>query len=167
VLPFRSPARIWHAWVVRVSAKADYAVRAAIELAAADPSAPTKGDAIARAQKIPVKFLENILADLRHAGLVSSRRGQDGGYWLAKPASEITVADVIRAVEGPLASIRGERPENTSYPGAAEPLQRVWIALRTSLREVVEHVTIADIASGRLPAKIAKLADEPESWMTR
>ena len=152
---------------MRVSAKADYAVRAAIELAGADQSHPVKGDVVAQAQQIPVKFLENILADMRHGGLVNSRRGQDGGYWLAKPANEITVADVIRAVEGPLASVRGERPEKTSYPGAAEPLQRVWIALRTSLRQVVEQVTIADIASGRLPAKVAKLADEPESWTTR
>lgn len=162
-----SAALIWHACPVRVSAKADYAVRAAIELVGADHGNPTKGDVIAQAQRIPLKFLENILADMRHAGLISSRRGQDGGYWLAKPAGAITVADVIRAVEGPLASVRGERPEKTSYPGAAEPLQRVWIALRTSLREVVEHVTVADIASGRLPAKIAKLADEPESWTTR
>lgn len=152
---------------MRVSAKADYAVRAAIELAGSDHEHPVKGDVIADAQKIPVKFLENILADMRHAGLVNSRRGHDGGYWLAKPAVDITVADVIRAVEGPLASVRGERPENTTYPGAAEPLQRVWIALRTSLRQVVERVTIADIAADRLPAKIVKLAGEPESWTTR
>jgi len=152
---------------VRISAKADYAVRAAIELASADEGAPTKGDVIARAQDIPLKFLENILGDLRHAGLVGSRRGQDGGYWLAVPAAQITVADVIRAVEGPLASVRGARPENTTYSGNAEPLQRVWIALRTSLRQVVEHVTLADIAAGKLPARISKLADEPESWTTR
>ncbi len=152
---------------MRVSAKADYAVRAAIELAGADQGTPTKGDVIAQAQGIPLNFLENILADLRHAGLVGSRRGHDGGYWLVKPPAEITVADVIRAVDGPLASVRGERPENTTYPGAAESLQLVWIALRTSLRQVVEHVTIADIASGRLPTKIAKLANEPESWTTR
>ena len=152
---------------MRISAKADYAVRAAIELASADEGAPTKGDVIARAQDIPLKFLENILGDLRHAGLVGSRRGQDGGYWLAVPAAQITVADVIRAVEGPLASVRGARPENTTYSGNAEPLQRVWIALRTSLRQVVEHVTLADIAAGKLPARISKLADEPESWTTR
>ncbi len=152
---------------MRVSAKADYAVRAVIELAGADQGTPTKGDVIAQAQEIPLNFLENILADLRHAGLVESRRGHDGGYWLAKPPAHITVADVIRAVDGPLASVRGKRPENTTYTGAAEPLQRVWIALRTSLRQVVEHVTIADIASGRLPAEITKLAEEPESWTTR
>lgn len=152
---------------MRISAKADYAVRAAIELAGADEGRPTKGDVIAQAQAIPVKFLENILGDLRHAGLVSSRRGHDGGYWLAKPASEITVADVIRAVEGPLASVRGGRPEDTAYDGAALPLQRVWIAVRTALRSVVEQVTLADLAGGKLPARVSKLADEPESWTTR
>jgi len=152
---------------VRISAKADYAVRAAIELAGADEGTPTKGDAIARAQDIPLKFLENILGDLRHAGLVVSRRGQDGGYWLARPASQITVADVIRAVEGPLASVRGGRPESTAYRGSAEPLQRVWIAVRSSLRQVVEHVTLADIAAGKLPPQIATLAEDPESWTTR
>jgi Rrf2 family protein len=152
---------------VRISAKADYAVRAAIELAGADEGRPTKGDVIARAQGIPLKFLENILSDLRHAGIVASRRGQDGGYWLARPAAGITVADVIRAVEGPLASVRGGRPENTTYAGAAEPLQRVWIAVRSNLRQVVEHVTLADIASGKLPPRISKLAENPESWTTR
>ncbi len=152
---------------MRISAKADYAVRASIELAGAHEGSPTKGDVIARAQSIPLNFLENILGDLRHAGIVASRRGHDGGYWLARPAGEITVADVIRAVDGPLASVRGGRPENTVYAGAAEPLQRVWIALRSSLRQVVEHVTIADIASGKLPARISKLAENPESWTTR
>lgn len=152
---------------MRISAKADYAVRAAIELAGADEGTPTKGDAIAKAQGIPLKFLENILGDLRHAGIVASRRGQDGGYWLARPPREITIADVIRAVDGPLASVRGGRPENTTYSGAAEPLQRVWIAVRTSLRQVVEHVTLADVASGKLPPKVSKLADDPESWTTR
>lgn len=152
---------------MRISAKADYAVRAAIELAGADEGRPTKGDVIAQAQGIPLKFLENILSDLRHAGIVASRRGQDGGYWLARPADGITVADVIRAVEGPLASVRGGRPENTIYAGAAEPLQRVWIAVRSNLRQVVEHVTLADIASGKLPARISKLAENPESWTTR
>ncbi len=152
---------------MRVSAKADYAVRARVQLVGSDASSPRKGDAIATSQGIPLKFLENILADLRHAGLVGSRRGQEGGYWLAKPADQVAVADVIRAVEGPLASVRGEPPEVTTYPGPAEPLQRVWIALRTSLRRVVEVVTIADIAADKLPASIRKLADEPESWTTR
>jgi Rrf2 family protein len=153
---------------VRISAKADYAVRAALELAAAaDPERPTKGDAIARAQGIPQKFLENILIDLRHAGLVRSQRGVEGGYWLARPAEEISVADVIRAVEGPLASVRGEAPEAIGYPESAAQLQRVWIAVRSSLRGVVENVTLADLAAGRLPARVEKLASDPESWLTR
>jgi Rrf2 family protein len=152
---------------VRVSAKADYAVRAAIELAAAGADHPTKGDAIASAQSIPLKFLENILADMRHAGLVTSRRGAEGGYWLARPAEEITVADIIRAVEGPLASVRGGRPEDVDYGGTAEPLQRVWIAVRASLRSVVDRVTLADLAAGALPADIDALAKDPDAWVTR
>jgi Rrf2 family protein len=152
---------------VRISAKADYAVRAAIELAANGNERPTKGDAVAQAQGIPLKFLENILADMRHAGLVTSRRGAEGGYWLARPAEEITVADIIRAVEGPLASVRGGRPEDVDYAGSAEPLQRVWISVRASLRSVVENVTLADLASGKLPKDIEALAKDPEAWVTR
>ena len=152
---------------MRISAKADYAVRAAIELSAAGPERPTKGEAIARAQDIPLKFLENILADLRHAGLVTSRRGAEGGYRLARPPEEITVADIIRAVEGPLASVRGGRPEDVEYAGTAEPLQRVWIAVRASLRSVVERVTLADLADGRLSKDIESLAKDPEAWVTR
>jgi Rrf2 family protein len=151
---------------MRISARADYAVRAAVELAAAGEG-PTKGDAIARSQGIPLKFLENILGDLRHSGIVRSQRGADGGYWLARPADQITVADVIRAVEGPLASVRGGPPEDVAYAGAAEPLARVWIAVRASLRAVVERVTLADVAADRLPARVAKLADDPEAWVTR
>jgi len=152
---------------VRVSAKADYAVRATVELAAAQPGSPVKADVLARNQTIPQKFLENILTELRHAGLVASRRGQEGGYWLARPAEDITIADVIRAVEGPLASVRGEPPERLEYHGAAEPLQQVWIALRTALRSVVEEVTVADVAAGALPAAVATMAENPESWTTR
>jgi Rrf2 family protein len=151
---------------MRISARADYAVRAAVELAAAGDG-PTKGEAIARAQSIPLKFLENILGDLRHSGIVRSQRGADGGYWLARPADQITVADVIRAVEGPLASVRGGPPEEVEYGGAAEPLARVWIAVRASLRSVVERVTLADVAADRLPARISKLAEDPEAWVTR
>jgi Rrf2 family protein len=151
---------------MRISARADYAVRAAVELAAAGEG-PTKGDAIARSQGIPLKFLENILGDLRHSGIVRSQRGADGGYWLARPADQITVADVIRAVEGPLASVRGGPPEDVAYAGAAQPLARVWIAVRASLRGVVERVTLADVAADRLPARVAKLADDPEAWVTR
>jgi Rrf2 family protein len=152
---------------MRISAKVDYAVRAAVQLAAAAPGRPTKGEALAQAQGIPLKFLENILSDMRHAGLVRSQRGAEGGYWLNRPATEITVADVIRAVEGPLASVRGQRPEDIAYDGAAEPLQKVWIAVRASLRSVAEHVTLADVASGALPEHVATLASDPEAWVTR
>ena len=151
---------------MRVSAKADYAVRAAVELAAAGEG-PVKGEQIATTQGISLKFLENILSEMRVAGLVSSRRGTDGGYWLARPAGEITVADVMRAVEGPLASVRGERPEELEYAGAAASLGRMWIALRTNLRAVLEVVTLEDLASGALPPEIDGLAAEPDSWATR
>jgi Rrf2 family protein len=153
---------------VKVSAKADYAVRAAAELAAAQTGgAPMSAEAIATAQQIPQRFLENILSDLRHAGLAASQRGAEGGHRLAKPAAEITVADVIRAVDGPLAAVRGERPERVAYTGPAAPLQRVWIAVRTNLRDVVEHVTLQDLANGTLPQRIDQLASEPDSWVTR
>jgi Rrf2 family protein len=153
---------------VRISAKADYAVRAALELAAAAGDArPVKAERMATAQGIPLNFLENILAELRHAGIVRSQRGADGGFRLAKPPGETTVADVIRAVEGPLASVRGGPPEEAAYDGAAMALPRVWIAVRANLRAVVEHVTLADLAAGRIPAKIDRLADDPEAWVTR
>jgi Rrf2 family protein len=152
---------------VRISAKADYAVRAAVELAAASDERPVKAERIATAQGVPLNFLENILSELRHAGIVRSQRGADGGFRLAKPPSLITVADVIRAVEGPLASVRGGPPEEAAYTGAAAALPRVWIAVRANLRAVVEHVTLADIAGGRIPAKIDRLADDPEAWVTR
>ena len=148
---------------MRISAKADYAVRAAIELAR-NEAGPTKGTAISDAQAIPLKFLENILIDMRHAGLVRSQRGAEGGYWLARPAAEISVADVIRAVEGPLASVRGERPEDIEYPEGAVTLQRAWIAVRAALRSVAENVSLADLANGKLPAAVEKLAADPEHW---
>ena len=151
---------------MRVSAKTDYALRAVIELAAGDEG-PVKGERIAQAQEIPLKFLENILGDLRHAGLVCSQRGVDGGYWLGRPAEEITVAEVIRGVEGPIANVRGIGPEQVEYAGSAERLREVWIAVRASLRSVVERVTLADVAAGRLPARVAKLAEDPEAWVTR
>jgi len=151
---------------VRISAKADYALRAASELAAAG-GGPVKGEALATSQGIPPKFLESILSDLRQSGLVRSQRGSEGGYWLARPAAEISVADVMRAVDGPLATVRGQRPEDVDYTGAAEPLQRVWIAVRHNLREVVESVTVADLGAGELPDAIVRLADDPEAWVTR
>jgi Rrf2 family protein len=153
---------------MRISAKADYAVRAAVELAAAaDDEKPVKAERIATAQGIPLNFLENILGELRHAGIVRSHRGADGGFRLAKPAAEITIADVIRAVEGPLASVRGGPPEQAEYGGASAALPRVWIAVRANLRSVVERVTVADVAGGRLPKAIDKLAEDPEAWVTR
>jgi Rrf2 family protein len=148
---------------VRISAKADYAIRAAAELAAAPGL--LKGDQIATAQSIPIKFLENILSELRHAGLVASQRGAEGGYALARPAAEIRLADVIRAVDGPLAHVRGTRPENLEYAGAAAALRDVWIALRKSIRGVLEAVTLADLAAGELPGEVAALATDPEAWL--
>jgi Rrf2 family protein len=152
---------------VRISAKADYAVRAAVELAAAPDDKPVKAERVATAQGIPLNFLENILGELRHAGIVRSHRGADGGFRLAKPAEDITVADIIRAVEGPLASVRGGPPEEAAYSGAAASLPRVWIAVRANLRKVVENVTVADVAAGRLPRAVDKLAEDPEAWITR
>jgi Rrf2 family protein len=148
---------------VRVSAKADYAIRAALELAAAGEG-PVKGERIAHAQEIPPNFLENILGDLRNAGLVASRRGAEGGYWLARPAEEISLADVIRAVEGPLANVRGVRSEQVVYTGSAERLRDVWVAVRASLRSVLEQVTLADLARGELPPEVAALAADPDAW---
>jgi Rrf2 family protein len=151
---------------MRISAKVDYAVRAAIELAAAGEDHLTKADAIARAQEIPPKFLENILGDLRQGGLVRSQRGAEGGYRLARPPAQITLADIIRIVEGPMASVRGGRPEDVRYDGSAEPLQRVWIAVRSALRQVAEHVTLADLAEGRLPPEVEALTRDPDAWVT-
>src|SRR5215207_6682448 len=151
---------------MRISAKVDYAVRAAIELAAAGGE-PVKGDAIAEAQEIPLKFLENILGELKHTGIVASRRGAQGGYWLARPADEIALAEIVRAVEGPLATVRGQGPESLSYQGEAEPLQRVWIAVRANLRAVMEEVTLADVVSGQLPAVVRELREPAEAWSQR
>jgi Rrf2 family protein len=147
---------------MRVSAKADYAVRAAIELAAAHDDGPLKGDQIAEAQAIPVRFLENILGDLRHHGLVESRRGAEGGYWLSRPPEEITVGEVMRAAEGPLASVRGERPDELDYHGAAEPLMRVWVTLRDNVRGVLDNVTLADVVADRIPEGVEELGKKPD-----
>ena len=153
---------------MRITAKADYAVRAAAELASAVGSErPVKGETIATNQGIPQKFLENILSDMRQAGIVKSQRGVEGGYRLARAPADVTVADVIRAVEGPLASVRGEAPEDVAYGGAAAPLQDVWIAVRAALRNVTEHVTLADLAAGRVPDEIARLARDPDARLRR
>ena len=149
---------------VRISAKVDYALRACVELAAAEGDGPVKGERIAQAQEVPLRFLENILGDLRQSGLVRSQRGMEGGYWLGRPAAEITLAEVIRAVEGPLANVRGVRPESVEYGGAAGPLREVWIAVRASLRSVLEEVTLADVARGTLPEVVKSLVADPEAW---
>ena len=149
---------------MRVSAKVDYALRACAELAAGG-SGPIKGDRIAQSQEIPLKFLENILLDLKHAGLVASQRGAEGGYWLAQPAEEIALADVIRAVEGPIANVRGMRPEQVEYNGAASSLREVWVAVRANLRSVLETVTVADLAAGRLPDEVVAIAADPDAWL--
>ena len=151
---------------VKVSAKSDYAVRAMLELAMAGEG-PVKGERLSSSQEIPLKFLENILIDLRHAGLVRSQRGAEGGYWLARAADQITVGEVIRAVDGPLASVRGEAPEDLTYDGAAEHLRTTWIAVRASLRSVVDEVTLADVVAGRLPAQAQRLTEAPDAWSRR
>ncbi len=152
---------------MHVTAKADYAVRAAVELAAGSQDAPRKVDQVAQAQGIPVSFLENILTQLRSAGIVRSQRGPEGGYWLAHPPAEVNLAQIIRAVEGPLVGIRGQRPEEIEYQGSAESLQQVWVALRANLRKVLEHVTVADVAAGKLPPEIVALTKQEEAWETR
>jgi Rrf2 family protein len=150
---------------VRITAKVDYGVRAAIELAAAEGT--VKGDVLAERQSIPVKYLENILADLRRSGLVASQRGADGGYRLARPADEVTVADIIRAVEGPLADVHGAPPEEIDYAGPARALQRVWVATRASLRSVLEAVTLADIVADRFSPGVEDFLADPGVWERR
>jgi Rrf2 family protein len=148
---------------MHISAKAEYAMRALLTLASESEGTMT-ADRLAAAQSLPVKFLENILLDLRRGGLVISQRGADGGYRLARPADEITAADVLRLVEGPLAGVRGIRPESASYEGPAAHLQDLWVAARASLRAVLEQVTLADIVAGRFPKPVAKLLADPDAW---
>jgi Rrf2 family protein len=154
---------------MRVSAKADYAVRAMVELAASNSSEskPAKGEVVAMAQSIPMRFLENILGELRVHGLVQSRRGAEGGYWLTRPTDDITLAEIIRAVEGPLATVRGEAADELDYQGASKPLQEVWLALRSNIRQVLESVTLADVVNGSLPAPIGHLASHPDASAQR
>jgi Rrf2 family protein len=149
--------------LVRVTARGDYAVRAAVELAAADGDT-RKVSELAAAQGIPPRFLENILLALRRAGLVQSRRGADGGFRLARPADQITLADVLRAVEGPLANVQGVAPDKVAYEGSALALRDVWVAVRASLRVVLERVTLAEVASGALPSEVQALIADPEAW---
>jgi Rrf2 family protein len=151
---------------VRISAKVDYALRALTVLADAG-SARTKGDVIAAQQGIPLHFLENILRDLKRSGIVNARRGSTGGYYLAVAADSLTVADVIRIVEGPLADVHGKAPEDVAYPGPAAALRDLWVAVRANLRAVLETVTLADVATGRLPDTVADLVNPPDAWVRR
>ena len=152
---------------MRISAKADYAVRATLELSISPAGSPVKGTKLAEAQDIPLQFLEHILLDLKRAGIVRTKRGARGGYWLAQPASAVTVADIIRAVEGPLANIQDLPPEETHYEGSAEHLRDVWIAVRQTLRVVLEQITLEQVAAGELPATVTKLLEEPGALVAR
>ncbi len=148
---------------MRLSAKADYALRASVALAS-HGDGPVKADTVARAQSIPLRFLEQILLELKHAGIVASQRGAEGGYRLARPPDAIRLADVIRAVEGPLANVRGVRPEELVYEGRANALREVFVALRANIRAVLEEVTVADVATGELPERVRDLVRDPEAW---
>jgi Rrf2 family protein len=150
---------------MHISARVDYAVRALVTLAAENRQ--VSGEELAELQNLPRKYLENILSELRRHGLINSQRGAIGGYRLGRPADDITIADVVRAVDGPLAEVRGLRPEATEYTGAAAELQSVWVAVRAALRSVLESVTLADVARGKLPKSVAALANDPESWISR
>jgi len=150
---------------VHIPAKVDYGMRALLALA--DRGEPATAEELAEAQGLPAKFLGAIMNDLRRSGLVASRRGSEGGYRLARPATEITVADVMRALDGPLAEVRGLRPEAAHYVGAAEHLQDVWVAVRAGLRRVLDTVTLEDVVRGRLPRSVAKLIEDPEAWAPR
>ena len=154
---------------MRVSAKADYAVRAAAELAAAQSGGGEliKGERLAESQDIPLQFLEHILLDLKHHGIVRAKRGAKGGYWLARPADDVTIAEVVRSVEGPIAHVQSAPPESITYRGNAEHLRDVWIAVRANLRAVLEQVTLADLVSGDFPPVISHLIDSPDAWAPR
>jgi Rrf2 family protein len=149
---------------MRVSAKADYALRALIEIAARSDASPVSADELGKLQGIPAGFLQAILADLRRAGIVISQRGQAGGWRMARAAEDVTVADVIRAVDGPLVNVYGLRPEAVEYNAAAEVLQHVWIAARSSLRDVFEKVTLRSLVDRRLPAEVAARTQDEEAW---
>jgi Rrf2 family protein len=152
--------------IVHISAKVDYAVRALVVIASSGDG-PVTGGTIAEIGDLPSKFLDGILADLRRSGFVVSQRGAEGGYRLARPADQIALADVFRAIDGPLAEVRGERPDQMHYLVTAGALQSVWIAVRASLRNVLEHTTIADVATGKLPRSVQKLVDDPDAWVRR
>jgi Rrf2 family protein len=149
---------------MHIPAKVEYGLRALLALAA---DQPRTAESLAAEQDLPVRFLASILADLRRGGLVTSRRGADGGYNLARPATDISVADAIRVLDGPLAEVRGVRPEATRYEGAAVHLQEVWVAVRASLRLVLENVSLNDVLSGAFPESVAGLTSDPDSWKPR
>jgi Rrf2 family protein len=151
---------------VQISAKSDYAVRALLSLASHEPEL-VKVDVVVAEQGLPRKFVEAILGELRRGGLVRSQRGADGGYALAKPAAEITIASVIREVDGPLAEVRGLRPHETTYSGVAEHLPQVWVAVRAAIRRVLDETTLAQVLSGELPPHVVELLDAPEAWLPR
>ncbi len=151
---------------MQISAKTDYAIRALLNLASHEPDL-VKVDTVVREQGLPRKFVEAILGELRRAQLVRSQRGADGGYALARPAAQITLGAVIRAVDGPLAEVRGLRPNETNYAGVAEHLPEVWVAVRSSLRRVLDEVTLAQVLTGKLPAHIRRMTAEPDAWLPR
>jgi Rrf2 family protein len=151
---------------VQISARGDYAIRAALSLASAHPSLMS-AQAIAQQQDMPRKFLEAVLADLRRAGIVRAQRGAEGGYTLASLPREISIGAILRAVDGPLAGVRGLRPEETQYEGAAENLPRLWVAVRAAVRDVVDEVSLAELVSGRMPAHVRKLTNRPDAWQPR
>lgn len=155
---------------MHVSARVDYGTRALIELAEAwqhDPSRLTKGDELAGRQDIPMKFLEGILRQLRNAGIVASQRGADGGYRLDRDPASVSIADVVRALDGPLAAVRDLRPEDIDYSGAAIHLREVWVALRAAMREVLENTSLADVRDGALAEGVRALLDDPQAWRRR
>ena len=151
---------------VQISARGDYAVRAALSLAKAHPSLMS-AQAIAQDQDMPRKFLEAVLADLRRAGVVRAQRGAEGGYTLSQPPRDVTVGQILRAVDGPLAGVRGMRPEETKYSGAAENLPNLWVAVRSAVREVLDEVSLPELLSGRMPAHVRKLTTRPDAWQPR
>jgi Rrf2 family protein len=151
---------------VDISAKSEYAVRALLELAAREP-ALVKAEVIVADQQLPRKFVESILSELRRAGLVRSVRGADGGYSLARPASQISIGAVIRAVDGPLAEVRGLRPHETTYRGAAEHLPDLWIALRANVRRVLDETSLQQVLTGKLPLHVRRLSEKADSWLPR
>jgi Rrf2 family protein len=155
---------------MHISARVDYGMRALCELGAqhrADPRALMTGEEIAQAQALPWKFLEGILRTLRQAGILASQRGADGGFRLDRDPNEITVADVVRALDGPLAAVRGERPEDVIYAGSSEHLGEVWIAMRAAMREVLEHTTIDDILNGAHSTRVTEFLESPGAWQRR